>query len=302
MTRCLLGRHPDLSSGRDTLVRVLEALGRQADAPEFEVVVVDDGSRDGTAAGPSRGSPRLIRSASSGRRTPARPPPRNRGVEEARGRYDPLPRRRHRARRRSSSPSTHGRTRSRARSRRPCSATPPGRATGSVSPFLHHISEYGLQFGYGADRGPRVGAVQLLLHVEHLAAAGLLLEAGLFDTTLPARRVGGHRDRLPDDADGDADRLPARGGRASSPRHHRSRPSGGGRRKPARRRRSSTRSTPSSATVPRRSAGDPVRGGRRPARARHPCRSGRRSARSGTVPGGRKAFDSRAGGRTTFVA
>ena len=51
-------------------------------------------------------------------------------------------------------------------------------------PFLHHINETGFS-RLRPDRGPRLGAVQLLLHVEHLRSAPAARGGRLFDTTFP---------------------------------------------------------------------------------------------------------------------
>lgn len=68
------------------LERALESLGRQAGAPEFEVIVVDNGSTDETAtvanSPPSGNAVRYLYAPE-----PNRGKARNRGVEIARGRY-----------------------------------------------------------------------------------------------------------------------------------------------------------------------------------------------------------------------
>jgi glycosyltransferase involved in cell wall biosynthesis len=64
-----------------TLPRTLEALARQTLAEPYEVVVVDDGSRDGTAAIAKRAGARLVSSNGSGSAAAAR----NMGVEAAAG-------------------------------------------------------------------------------------------------------------------------------------------------------------------------------------------------------------------------
>src|SRR6267378_524730 len=68
----------------DMLLRVLDALERQADAPEFEVIVVDDGSTDGTASTVAKraGDRLLFRSQPNGGPGNAR----NHGVTLASGR------------------------------------------------------------------------------------------------------------------------------------------------------------------------------------------------------------------------
>ena len=54
-----------------------------------------------------------------------------------------------------------------------------------VSPFLHHINEYGLQFGYGLIRDPEQVPFNFFYTSNVSLPRALLLEAGLFDTTFP---------------------------------------------------------------------------------------------------------------------
>jgi hypothetical protein len=54
-----------------------------------------------------------------------------------------------------------------------------------VSPFLHHINELGLQFGYGLIRDPESVPFNFFYTSNVSLPRGLLLEAGLFDTTFP---------------------------------------------------------------------------------------------------------------------
>ena len=167
----------------ETLERVLGALGRQAAPPDFEVVVVDDGSQDRTpallgGASPSYGF-RFFRQENSG---PAAA--RNRGVEEARGRYvlflgdDTVPE--------ANLLAVHGRAHAEAR---PYPVAVLGYTTWPrdrrVSPFLHHINEYGLQFGYGLIEDPEAVPFNFFYTSNISLPRALLKAAGLFDTTFP---------------------------------------------------------------------------------------------------------------------
>ena len=167
----------------DTLLQVLEALGRQAGSVDFEVVVVDDGSRDDTPERLDAISPpypfRSFRQENSG---PAAA--RNRGIEEARGRWvlflgdDTVP-----------EPdllAVHARAHDEPR-------THPVAVLGyttwprhrRVSPFLHHINEYGLQFGYGLIEDPEAVPFNFFYTSNISLPRALLRAAGLFDTTFP---------------------------------------------------------------------------------------------------------------------
>jgi GT2 family glycosyltransferase len=167
----------------DTLFQVLDALGRQDTAPEFEAVVVDDGSGGQTperlAAYRAPYPLRHFRQANSG---PAAA--RNRGVREARGERilflgdDTVPE--------AKLLRVHARAHAEPR-------TFPAAVLGyttwprerRVSPFLHHINEYGLQFGYGLIENPDSVPFNFFYTSNISLSRALLLEVGLFDTTFP---------------------------------------------------------------------------------------------------------------------
>lgn len=167
----------------DTLFRVLDALGQQASAPDFEVVVVDDGSGDET---PSRlrayRAAYPLRALFQENAGPARA--RNRGVEESHGSVvlflgdDTVP-----------EPqllSVHARAHAE-RQGAPVAVLgyttwPRGRR---VSPFLHHINEHGLQFGYGLIDDPESVPFNFFYTSNVSLPRRLLVDAGLFDTTFP---------------------------------------------------------------------------------------------------------------------
>ncbi len=167
----------------DTLVPVLEALARQISPPEFEVVVVDDGSGDRTPqllAGYRPPYPFRFFSQDNGGPASAR----NRGVREALGRVilflgdDTVPE--------PALLSVHGEAHS---EQRPYPVAVLGYTTWPqdlrVSPFLHHINEYGLQFGYGLIRDPDRVPFNFFYTSNVSLPRALLLEAGLFDTSFP---------------------------------------------------------------------------------------------------------------------
>ncbi len=167
----------------EALLGVLEALERQAAPPDFEVVIVDDGSRDSTPARLRALSPpyplRFFRQENAG---PAAA--RNRGVEEAKGRTilflgdDTVP-----------EPGllavharAHGEPRPQAVAVLGYTTWPRDRR---VSPFLHHINEYGLQFGYGLIEDPESVPFNFFYTSNISLPRALLRAAGLFDTTFP---------------------------------------------------------------------------------------------------------------------
>jgi GT2 family glycosyltransferase len=167
----------------DTLKLVLDALARQEGPPGFEVLVVDDGSRDETpamlASYVASYPFRALRQENSG---PAAA--RNRGVREARGDRvlflgdDTVPEAR--------LLEVHGRAHAEPRA---FPAAVLGYTTWPrerrVSPFLHHINEYGLQFGYGLIEDPDNVAFNFFYTSNISVSRTLLLDVGLFDTTFP---------------------------------------------------------------------------------------------------------------------
>jgi glycosyltransferase involved in cell wall biosynthesis len=167
----------------DTLVAVLEALGRQQDPPEFEVVVVDDGSGDDTLERLAAFRPDYpFRFFSQENAGPASA--RNRGVREARGAIvaflgdDTIPER--------AFLSVHARAHAEAE---PHPIAVLGYTTWPrdlpVSSFLHHINEYGLQFGYRLIEDSENVPFNFFYTSNVSLRRALLLEAGLFDTSFP---------------------------------------------------------------------------------------------------------------------
>jgi glycosyltransferase involved in cell wall biosynthesis len=167
----------------DVLFRVLDALGRQESPPDFEVLVVDDGSGDTTAERlRAYTAPYPFRPFFQRNFGPARA--RNRGVSEARGTHvlflgdDTVP----------EPPllAVHAEAHAKA-------GADPVAVLGyttwprerKVSPFLHQINEYGLQFGYALIENPESVPFNFFYTSNVSLRRRLLEEAGLFDTTFP---------------------------------------------------------------------------------------------------------------------
>jgi glycosyltransferase involved in cell wall biosynthesis len=167
----------------DTLFSVLDALGRQKDPPGFEVLVVDDGSRDDTREKLGRYRPSYpFRFFSQENAGPAAA--RNRAILEARHEVilflgdDTVP-----------EPGLlavhagiHAEKRSYPVAVLGYTTWPRERR---ISPFLHHINEYGLQFGYGLIENPDAVPFNFFYTSNISLERALLVKAGLFDTTFP---------------------------------------------------------------------------------------------------------------------
>ena len=167
-----------------TLRRVLDALSAQQEPPDFEVVVVDDGSRDETPQLLAAYRPGYaFRAVSQKNAGPAAA--RNRGVSEARGRLvlflgdDTVPE----ARLLAVHARAHGQPRPGPVAVLGYTTWPEGRRG---TPFLHHINEYGLQFGYGLIEDPEAVPFNFFYTSNISLPRALLFEAELFDTTFPA--------------------------------------------------------------------------------------------------------------------
>lgn len=167
----------------DVLPEVLDALDGQRQAPPFEVIVVDDGSRDDTAGFlAARASPRPLRVLRQENRGPAAA--RNAGVAAAAGTWvaflgdDTVPApgwlaAHHRAHRARGAPETlavigytgwHHRMR--------------------LDPFLRYINEHGLQFGYALIDDPEDVPFNFF-YTSNLSLRRTLLLAEPFDPGFP---------------------------------------------------------------------------------------------------------------------
>ena len=167
------------------LVRVLDALEAQIDAPEFEVIVIDDGSSDETSRVMSerRAKQYALTFRSQTNAGPGRA--RNHGVSLATGRYvlfigdDTVPEQRFLA--------EHARVHGNA-SDDPLVAClgytgwPPGER---VTAFMDYINDYGLQFGYKLIRDGEIAPFNFF-YTSNISLDRQLLGEEPFDTTFPA--------------------------------------------------------------------------------------------------------------------
>ncbi|HET9794996.1 MAG TPA: glycosyltransferase [Thermoanaerobaculia bacterium] len=168
----------------EILPKVLSALEHQ-DEPEggFEIVVVDDGSSDGTADFlRSHRAPYPFRAFSQRNSGPAGA--RNRGVAESAGELvaflgdDTVPEREFLRRHEEAHRARPGRKiavlgyTTWPRDRR-------------VTPFLHHINEYGMQFGYELIRDPENVPFNFFYTSNISLPRATFERFGLFDTTFP---------------------------------------------------------------------------------------------------------------------
>lgn len=165
----------------DMLVRVLDALEQQIDAPEFEVIVINDGSKDDTEQVVSRRKGITFRTQPNG--GPGRA--RNHGVTLARGKFvvfigdDTVPEPRFLA--------EHARVH-RAAGDDPMVAClgytgwPRGER---VTAFMDYINDYGLQFGYKLIEHGAIVSFNFF-YTSNISIDRELLAAHPFDTSFPS--------------------------------------------------------------------------------------------------------------------
>lgn len=165
----------------DMLVRVLDALERQIDAPPFEVIVINDGSKDATEA--TMASRRGITFRTQPNGGPGRA--RNHGVTLATGQFvifigdDTVPEPRFLA--------------EHARIHRESNDDPLVACLGytgwphgeRVTAFMDYINDYGLQFGYKLIEDGAVVPYNFF-YTSNISIERALLAAHPFDTTFPS--------------------------------------------------------------------------------------------------------------------
>ncbi len=165
----------------DMLLRVLDALEAQQDAPEFEVIVINDGSKDDTERVMSQRKGIAFRTQPNG--GPGRA--RNHGVSLAKGKFvifigdDTVPEPRFLA--------EHARIH-RESNDDPLLAClgytgwPQG---GRVTAFMDYINDYGLQFGYKLIRDGEIIPYNFF-YTSNISIDRQLLTDHPFDTTFPS--------------------------------------------------------------------------------------------------------------------
>jgi glycosyltransferase involved in cell wall biosynthesis len=165
----------------DMLLRVLDALDAQVEAPPFEVIVIDDGSKDDTARVMSERKGITFRSQANG--GPGRA--RNHGVSLATGKIvvfigdDTVPEPRFLA--------------EHARVHRDAQDDPMVAALGytgwphgeRVTAFMDYINDYGLQFGYKLIQDGAVVPFNFF-YTSNISIDREVLAAHPFDTTFPS--------------------------------------------------------------------------------------------------------------------
>lgn len=166
------------------LVRVLDALGRQEEAPPFEVIVINDGSTDDTEATMTKAAyPYPFTFQSQANSGPGKA--RNRGASLAQGRYvvfigdDTVP---------------EGRfLTEHARIHRQSGHDPMVACLGytgwpaheRVTAFMDYINDYGLQFGYKLIRDGEIVPFNFF-YTSNISIDREVVAAHPFDTTFPA--------------------------------------------------------------------------------------------------------------------
>ena len=168
----------------DMLLRVLQSLGQQTNAPEFEVIVIDDGSKDDTAKVLSAHKPAYpFTFRSQANAGPGRA--RNHGVTLATGRFvifigdDTVPE--------ANFLTEHARVHREHNDDRliACLGYTGWPSRERVTAFMDYINDYGLQFGYKLIKDGDVVPFNFF-YTSNISLDRVLLAEHPFDTTFPA--------------------------------------------------------------------------------------------------------------------